>query len=182
MRDLIEAYVNRLGRLGRLSGIWLDMVIRSQNQGLLGLPGAIRMILLHGESSNFSTTCPRWLLVGRHMCPDPPMADLVHPLLWPGDPVRVTQTEATCCWTSWQIGLLHIVWQTSWRRDHSVWMVWPSLASLSATTLAGLESVGLWELLDFWCTQSRFSIVEHTVGPTSCLLHCLCMTPLWCHQ
>ena len=50
--------VNRLGRLGRLSGIWLDMATRSQNQGMLGHPGAIRMILLHGESYNFSTTLP----------------------------------------------------------------------------------------------------------------------------
>ena len=45
--------VNRLGRLGRLSGIWLDMATRPQNQGMLGHPGAIRMILLHGESCNF---------------------------------------------------------------------------------------------------------------------------------
>ena len=30
--------------------------------------------------------------------------------------------------------LLHVVWQTSGRRDHSVLMVWPSLDSLSATT------------------------------------------------
>ena len=50
--------VNRLVRLGRLSGIWLDMATRSQNQGMLGHPGAIRMILLHGESCNFSTTLP----------------------------------------------------------------------------------------------------------------------------
>ena len=50
--------VNRLGRLGRLSGIWLDMATRSQNQGMLGHPAAIRMILLHGESCNFSTTLP----------------------------------------------------------------------------------------------------------------------------
>ena len=48
--------VNRLGRLGRLSGIWLDMATRSQNQGMLGHPGAIRMILLHGEFCHFSTT------------------------------------------------------------------------------------------------------------------------------
>ena len=50
--------VNRLGILGRLSGIWLDVATRSQNQGMLGHPGAIRMILLHGESCNFSTTLP----------------------------------------------------------------------------------------------------------------------------
>ena len=48
--------VNRLGRLGRLSGILLDMATGSQNQGMMGHPGAIRMILLHGESCNFSTT------------------------------------------------------------------------------------------------------------------------------
>ena len=50
--------VNRLGRLGRFSGMWLDMATRSQNQGMLGHPGAIRMILLHGESCSFSTTLP----------------------------------------------------------------------------------------------------------------------------
>ena len=50
--------VNRLGILGRLSGIWLDVATRSQNQGMLGHPGAIRMIILHGESCNFSTTLP----------------------------------------------------------------------------------------------------------------------------
>ena len=50
--------VNSLGRLGRLSGIWLDMATRSQNQDMMGHPGAIRMILLHGESCNFSTTLP----------------------------------------------------------------------------------------------------------------------------
>ena len=50
--------VNRLDRLGRLSGMWLDMATRSQNQGMLGHPGAIRMILLHGQSCNFPTTLP----------------------------------------------------------------------------------------------------------------------------
>ena len=48
----------QVGQIGRLSGIWLDMATRSQNQGMLGHPGAIRMILLHGESCNFSTTLP----------------------------------------------------------------------------------------------------------------------------
>ena len=32
--------------------------------------------------------------------------------------------------------LLHIVWKTSGWRDQSVWMVWPSLDSLSATTFS----------------------------------------------
>ena len=44
-----------VNRLDRLSGMWLDMATRSQNQGMLGHPGAIRMILLHGESCNFTT-------------------------------------------------------------------------------------------------------------------------------
>ena len=47
--------VNTWGILDRLSGIWLDVATRSQNQGMLGQPGAIRMILLHGESCNFKT-------------------------------------------------------------------------------------------------------------------------------
>ena len=54
-----------LGRLGRLSGIWLDMATRSQNQGMLGHPRAIRMILLHGESCNSSTTLPNMVDGGK---------------------------------------------------------------------------------------------------------------------
>ena len=48
----------QVGQIGRLSGICLDMATRSQNQGMLGHPRAIRMILLHGGSCNFSTTLP----------------------------------------------------------------------------------------------------------------------------
>ena len=56
----------------------------------------------------------------------------------------------------------------------SIWIVWPSLDSMSATTFS-------FELLVFWYTRSpRFSITGHKVSPTSCLLACLCMTPLWC--
>ena len=39
---------NRLGILGRLSGIWLDVAARSQNQGMLGHPGAINDSLAWG--------------------------------------------------------------------------------------------------------------------------------------
>ena len=53
------------GRLGRLSGIWLDMAIRSQNQGMLGHPGAIRIILLHRQSCNFCTTLPNMAAGGK---------------------------------------------------------------------------------------------------------------------
>ena len=66
--------VNRLGRLGRHSGMWLNMATRSQNQGMLGQPGAIRMILLHGESCNFSTTLPN-MADGEVYPLDPTMAD-----------------------------------------------------------------------------------------------------------
>ena len=40
------------------------MVTRSQNQGMLGHPGAIRMILLYGESCNF-TTLPNMAVGGK---------------------------------------------------------------------------------------------------------------------
>ena len=61
----MKVCVNRLGRKGRLSGIWLDMATKSQNQGMLGHPGAIRMIPLHGESCNFSTTLPNMAAGGK---------------------------------------------------------------------------------------------------------------------
>ena len=75
-----------------------------QNQGMLGHPGAITMILLHGESCNI-TVCPIWLKEGRCMLPDPATTDWAHPLLWPGDPAPVIQTKANCCRIKWQIGL-----------------------------------------------------------------------------
>ena len=42
-----------------------------KNQGMLGHPRAIKMILLHGKS----LLCPIWLIVGRCMLPDPTMAN-----------------------------------------------------------------------------------------------------------
>ena len=39
--------VSGLGRLSRHREIWLDMMIRLQNQAILGHPGAVRLILLH---------------------------------------------------------------------------------------------------------------------------------------
>ena len=59
-------------------------------------------------------------------------------------------------------------------------MVWPSLGSLSATTFSWPGMCRALESLVSWYTRSRFSIVGHKVGPTSCLLPCLCMTLLWC--
>ena len=69
--------------------------------------------------------------------------------------------------------LLHIVWKTSGRRDHSVWMVCLAWIACLLPCSAGLEYVGLWESLVWWYTRSRFSTAGHKVGPTSCLLPCL---------
>ena len=140
-----------------------------------------------GSPATSPPLCPIWLLVGRRMCPDPPMADWVHPLLWPQDPVPVTQTEATCCWTSWQIGLFGVsatccILSEKPLEEETTLFEWSGLALIACLPPhpAGLECVGLWESLVSWHTRSRFSIVGQKVGPTSCLLPCLCMTPPWC--
>ena len=138
----LNGCVNRLGRLGRLSGIWLDMATGSQNQGMMGHPGAIRMIILYGESCNMTAL--------------PNMADnekvyaswSYHGKL--SAFTAVTRGSGTgdtnkgnlllnlmANRSSWgRCHLLHIAWKTSWRRDHSDWVVWSSLDSLSATILS----------------------------------------------
>ena len=74
--------------------------------------------------------------------------------------------------------LLHIV-EDLWK-EKLLWMVWPSLDSLSATTFSRPGMCRALESLVSWYTRSRFSIVGHKVGPTSCLLPYLYMTLLWC--
>ena len=133
--------VNRLGRMGRLSGIWLDMATRSQNQGMLGHPRAIRMILLHGKSFNFSTTLPNmadWKVYAfRSYHGRLSASTAVARGSGTGDPNRgnlllnLTANKSILG----RCHLLHIEWKTSGKRNHSVWMVWPSLDSWSATTL-----------------------------------------------
>ena len=131
-----------VNRLGRLSGIWLDMATRSQNQGMLGHPGAIRMILLHGESCNF-TTLPSMTDGGkvyafRSYHGRLSASTAVARGSGTGDTNRgnlllnlvVNKSILGRC------HLLHMEWKTSGRRNHSVWMVWPSLNSLSATTFS----------------------------------------------
>ena len=179
--------VNRLGRFGSLSGIWLDMATRSQNQGMLGHPGAIRMIFLHGESCNFSTTLPNMADGGkvyafRSYHGRLSVSTAVARGSGTGDTNRgnlllnLVANKSILGWCH----LLHIEWKTSGRRNHSVWMVWPSLDNLSATTFSRPGKCRALESLVSWHTRSRFSIVGHKVGPTSCLLPCLCMTLLWC--
>ena len=140
-----------------------------------------------GRLATTPPLCPIWLLVGRRMRPDPPMEGWAHPLLKPGDLVLVTQTEATCCWTSWQLGLFGagatccILFRRLLEGETTPFglfgLAW--IACLLPRS-AGLECVGLWELLVSWYTRSRFSKVGHKVCPTSFLLPCLCMTPPWC--
>ena len=77
-----------------------------------------------------------------------------------------------------QCHLLHRV-ENLWK-EKPLWMVWPSLDSFSATTFGRPGMCHALESLVSWYTRSRFSIVGHKVGPTSCLLPCLCMTLLWC--
>ena len=177
--------VNRLGRLGRLSGIWLDMVTRSQNQGMLGHPGAIRMILLYGESCNFSTTLPNMADGGKVYA-----FRSYHGILsastavargsGTGDTNRGNLLLNLVAKKSilGRCHLLHSV-ENLWK-EKPLWMVWPSLDSLSATTFGRPGMCRALESFVSWYTRSRFSIVGNKVGPTSCLLPCLCMTLLWC--
>ena len=132
--------VNRLRRSGKLSGIWLDMTTRSQNQGMLGHPGAIRMIFLHGESCNFSTTLPNLADGGkvyayRSYHGRLSASTAVARGSGTGDTNRGNLLLYLVANKSilGRCHLLHIEWKTSGRRNHSVWMVWPSLDSLSAT-------------------------------------------------
>ena len=89
---------------------WL--IIKSQGQGwydhwghtVLTWPLGLACLATRGQSEWFCGTggpatsplCPRWLLVGRHTHPDPPMVGWVHPLSMPRDPVLVKQIEVTC--------------------------------------------------------------------------------------
>ena len=43
----LKGWLTKLGWLGRQIGIWEDRFTRSQNNGILGQPRAIRMTLLH---------------------------------------------------------------------------------------------------------------------------------------
>ena len=145
------------------------------------------MILLHGKSCNFSTTLPN-------------MADgaKVHAFRSYHGRLSAFTAVARISGTGdtnrgnlllnlmankpilGRCHLLHMEWNTSGRRNHSVWMVWPTLGSLSATTFSQPGMCRVLESLVSLYTRSRFSIVGHKVGPTSCLLPCLYMTLLWC--
>ena len=108
---------------------------------MLGHPGAIRMILLHGESCKFSTTLPNMAAggkayVSRSSHGRPSASTAVARGSGTGDTNRGNLLLNLVANRSifGQCHLLQIVWKTSGRRDHSVWMVWLSLDSLSAIT------------------------------------------------
>ena len=109
---------------------------------MLGCPGAIRMNLLHGESCNF-TTLPNIAVGGkvyasRSSHSRPSASTAVARGSSTGDTNRGTLLLNLVANSSifGRCHLLHIVWKTSGRRDHSIWMVWLILDSLSATTFS----------------------------------------------
>ena len=172
--------------MGRLSGIWLDMATRSQNQGMLGHPGAIRMILLHGESCNSSTTLPNMADGGKVYASRSYHGRLSASTAVAGGSgtsdtnrgnllLNLMAIKSILGWCH----LLHIEWKTSGRRNHSVRMVWPSLDSLSATTFSRPGMCRL-RVTCFLVHQVKILRSRAQVGPTSCLLPCLCMTLLCC--
>ena len=145
------------------------------------------MILLHGVPYNFSTTLAKMAVGGKVYASRSYHGRLsastaVARGSGTGDTNRdnlllnLVANKSILGWCH----LLHIEWKTSGMRNHSVWMVWPSLDSLSATTFCRPGMCRALESLVSWYTRSRFSIVGHKVDPTSCLLPCLCMTLLCC--
>ena len=98
------------------------------------------MILLHGESCNFSTTLPNMGDGGKvyafrsyHDRLSASTADARGSGIGDTNRGNLLNLVANKSILG-RCHLLHIEWKTSGRRNHSVWMVWPSLDSLSATT------------------------------------------------
>ena len=145
------------------------------------------MILLHGESCNFSTTLPNMADGGKVYASQSYHGRLSSSTAvargsGTGDTNRGNLLLNLVANKSilGQCHLLDIEWKASGRRNHSVWVVWPSLDSLAATTFSWPGMCRALESLVSWYTRSRFSIVGHKVGPASCLLPCLRTTLLWC--
>ena len=101
------------------------------------------MILLHGESFNFSTTLPNIAAGGKAYASRSSYGRLsastaVARGSGTGDTNRGNLLLNLVAKRSilGQCHLLHIEWKTSGRRNHSVWMVRPNLESLSSTTFS----------------------------------------------
>ena len=61
--------------------------------------------------------------------------------------------------------LLHIIWKTSGRRDHSVWMVWPSLDSLSANKFSRPGMCRAFRVTSFLAHQVKIFHSRAQSGP-----------------
>ena len=97
------------------------------------------MILLHGQSCNFSITLPNMADGGKAYASRsshgrPSASTAVARGSGTGDTNRGNLLLNLVANRSvfGRCHLLHIVWKTSRRRDHSVWMAWPSLLPRSA--------------------------------------------------
>ena len=147
------------------------MVTRSQNHGMLDHPGAISRSLLHGWSCNFSTTCPRRLLVGRHVGPDPPTVDW-GPLLPGLVDLELVRQRYSCCWTWWQKVHLRLVppavYCLKTLEGGTILFEWSVLAWIAClrSHSASCGCVRLW-VTCFWYTRSGFSARGHKEGPIS---------------
>ena len=156
----------QVGQMGRLSGIWLDMATRSQNQGMLGHPGAIRMILLHGESCNSSTTLPNMVDGGKVYASRSYHGRLSASTAVAGGSGTGDTNRGNLLLNLMAIKsilgrchLLHIEWKTSGRR--TTLFGWSGLAWVACPLprSAGLECVGL--RVTCFPGTPRFSIAGH---------------------
>ena len=142
VRDLIEWLSTGWADWAGSVGFGWTCLLDPKTKACWATP-AIRMILLHGESCNFSTTLPN-------------MADSWKVYAFRSYHGRLRASTAVARGSSTgdtnrgnlllnlmanksilgRCHLQHIEWKTSGRRNHSVWVVWPSLDSLSATTFS----------------------------------------------
>ena len=119
------------------------MVTGSQNQGMLSQPGPIRMILLHGESYNFSTTLSKMVGGGKAYASRSSHGRLIASTavvrgiwcrrykgnlllsLWP---IGLFEANATCC--------IYCLEDLLKERPPFRWSGLAQIACLSATTLS----------------------------------------------
>ena len=143
------------------------------------------MIFLHGESCNSSTTLPNMVDGGKVYASRSYHGQLststaVARGSGTGDTNRGNLLLNLMANKSilGRCHLLHIEWKTSGRRNHSGWSGLAWIACLLPRS-AGLECVGL-RVTCFLVHQVKILHSRAQVGPTPCLLPCLCMTLLWC--
>ena len=143
VRDLIEGLCQQVGQNGQVQWDLAGHGHLIPKPRHVGHPGAIRMILLHGESSIFSTTLPNMAAGGKAYASRsshgrPSASTAAARGSGTGDTNRGNWLLNLVANRSifGRCHLLHIVWKNSGRRDHSIWMVWLSLDSLSATTFS----------------------------------------------